>query len=252
MRTFVQALGATAALAVIAGATTAYGQAGAGPRNIETSFLWTQSEAEQKCPQVASEAGGRWTGDWRIAVPGRTSYCVVTDIAPERAARPARVRDVDAGPIWNQAGADDKCPRVAAAAQGRWTGQWRTVSPGGSSVCEVAETPRPDPRPDGARFIEAGPIWNQADAEEKCPVVAAAVRGRWAGQWVTTVQGEMSTCGIVDMPPPRPRPVDAGPIWSQADAEKKCPVAAFAVHGRWTGQWSTTRQGRMSVCEVVD
>lgn len=51
----------------------------------------------------------------------------------------------------------------------------------------------------------------------------------------------------------RRRPLHrGGPDLEQADAEEKCPVAAFALHGRWTGQWSTTRQGGMSVCEVVD
>jgi len=44
--------------------------------------------------------------------------------------------------------------------------------------------------------------------------------------------------------------VNAGPIWNQQDARVKCPVVAYAVDGRWTGQWRTTRQGRMSVCEI--
>ncbi|HQV04419.1 MULTISPECIES: mannan-binding lectin [unclassified Novosphingobium] len=53
-------------------------------------------------------------------------------------------------------------------------------------------------------------------------------------------------------PPPRVRLVNAGPIWNQADAQNKCPVAAYAVGGRWTGQWRTTQEGRMSVCEIAD
>lgn len=57
-------------------------------------------------------------------------------------------------------------------------------------------------------------------------------------------------------PPPQPRAqrtrnVNAGPIWSQQDAQAKCPVVAYAVSGRWTGQWSTVRQGQMSVCEIA-
>lgn len=225
-------------------------------RNIETRFIWTQSEAEERCPRVAAEAHGRWTGQWRISVPGQTSFCEVTDIVdPSHGALgpppgpPSVVQDVEAGPIWNQADAEDKCPRVAAAANGRWTGQWRTLSTGGTSVCQVAR-PQP-PSASDARRVEAGPIWNQDDAGKKCPVAAAAVHGRWTGQWVTTEQGRMSVCEVAG-PPPRPREVDAGPIWNQADAELKCPVAAFAVHGRWTGQWRTTREGRASVCQVID
>ncbi|GHB22545.1 hypothetical protein GCM10007094_08390 [Pseudovibrio japonicus] len=44
--------------------------------------------------------------------------------------------------------------------------------------------------------VEAGPIWNQLDAEEKCPQVAAEAGGTWNGQWTTTIPGEMSVCGV--------------------------------------------------------
>lgn len=44
--------------------------------------------------------------------------------------------------------------------------------------------------------------------------------------------------------------VNAGPIWNRSDAAMKCPVAAYAVGGRWTGEWRTTRPGQMSVCEI--
>ena len=57
--------------------------------------------------------------------------------------------------------------------------------------------PRPRPRPsNNKRDIKAGPIWNQQDAETKCPVVAASHGGQWTGQWRTTVQGRMSVCEI--------------------------------------------------------
>lgn len=46
------------------------------------------------------------------------------------------------------------------------------------------------------------------------------------------------------------RAVEAGPIWNQADANKKCPRIAAQNNGTWTGQWWTTVQGRMSVCEI--
>lgn len=162
-------------------------------RQIETSFIWSQTEAETKCREVADEARGRWTGQWRISEPGRTSICEVADILPprERSAPEPRRRDVEAGPIWNQADAEVKCPRIAAEARGRWTGQWRTTEVGRMSVCQIAEERR-------GRDVDAGPIWSQADAELKCPVAAYAVRGSWTGQWRTTVQGKMSVCEIVD------------------------------------------------------
>lgn len=51
--------------------------------------------------------------------------------------------------------------------------------------------------------IEAGPIWNQEDALERCPEVVRnwseehGREARWTGQWLTTVPGEMSVCGCV-------------------------------------------------------
>jgi hypothetical protein len=101
--------------------------------------------------------------------------------------------------------------------------------------------------------VEAGPIWNQADAEKKCPQVASANGGVWNGQWRTTVPGRMSVCEL-RLRPSKERsfvePVEAGPIWSQSDAEKKCPEIAKANGGVWNGQWRTTVPGRMSVCEL--
>ena len=101
--------------------------------------------------------------------------------------------------------------------------------------------------------VEAGPIWNQADAEKKCPEVAKANGGVWNGQWRTTVPGEMSVCEL-RLAHSRGNyfieAVEAGPIWSQADAEKKCPKVAKANGGVWNGQWRTTVPGEMSVCEL--
>jgi hypothetical protein len=44
------------------------------------------------------------------------------------------------------------------------------------------------------RDIEAGPIWNNDDAQTKCPNVCQQQGAQWTGQWVTTVQGKMSVC----------------------------------------------------------
>lgn len=49
--------------------------------------------------------------------------------------------------------------------------------------------------------FDAGPIWNQQDAEQKCPGVCAAVKSNpartwtWNGNWTTTIPGQMSVCG---------------------------------------------------------
>jgi len=46
------------------------------------------------------------------------------------------------------------------------------------------------------RAVEAGPIWNQADADKKCPEIARKNNATWTGEWWTTVQGQMSVCQI--------------------------------------------------------
>ncbi|MEM9926143.1 MAG: mannan-binding lectin [Cyanobacteria bacterium P01_D01_bin.50] len=104
-----------------------------------------------------------------------------------------------------------------------------------------------------AADVKAGPIWNNNDANTKCPVAAAAYDTDWNGQWVTTVSGEMSVCGTQLSSLPKiklPADVKAGPIWNNDDAKTKCPVAAYAAGGDWNGNWVTTVPGRMSVCGI--
>jgi hypothetical protein len=101
--------------------------------------------------------------------------------------------------------------------------------------------------------VEAGPIWSQSDARTKCPEVAKANGGVWNGQWRTTVPGRMSVCELSFPSSNRKyvvEPIEAGPIWNQSDAEKKCPNVAKTNGGAWTGQWRTTVPGSMSVCEI--
>lgn len=75
-----------------------------------------------------------------------------------------------------------------------------------------------------------GKIANNAAAQGgTCQKVCEKVK--WNGQWSTTVQGKMSVCGTPF------GNVDAGPIWNQADAEKKCPVVTKATfNGSWTNE----------------
>ncbi len=118
-----------------------------------------------------------------------------------------------------------------------------------AAACQTTAPPQ-------ARNFNAGPIWNQDDANAKCPIVAIAVAGHWNGQWVTTVPNEMSVCGIegaaaVSTPPAgEGRAFFAGPIWDNDDAQAKCAVVAAAVGGAWRGHWWTTKLGEMSACMI--
>lgn len=41
----------------------------------------------------------------------------------------------------------------------------------------------------------------------------------------------------------------AGPIWNGQDAQAKCPSVCARKKSMWNGQWRTTVQGQMSVCQ---
>lgn len=71
-------------------------------------------------------------------------------------------------------------------------------------------------------------IANNAAAQGgECQKVCDTVS--WNGQWTTTIEGKMSVCGTAY------GNFDAGPIWDQADAEKKCPaITKTTFAGSWT------------------
>lgn len=174
-------------------------------------------------------------------------------------------RTVEVGPIWNQADAERKCRAKAQELRGEWTGQWWTTVQGRMSVCEIrfGGWGRDDRGPgrggrDEVRDVEVGPIWNQRDAETKCRNKANELRGEWTGNW-STVRPGMSVCAIRmrggggyggGYNQGVTREIEVGPLWNQRDAETKCRNKAQELRGEWTGQWRTTVQGRMSVCEI--
>lgn len=57
--------------------------------------------------------------------------------------------------------------------------------------------------------IDAGPIWNNDDAQRKCPSVCGSYRN-WDGNWRTVETGRNSVCACYEPPYPmnfsRPRP----------------------------------------------
>jgi hypothetical protein len=104
--------------------------------------------------------------------------------------------------------------------------------------------------------IPVGPIWNNEDAQTKCPIACAAHLGKWDGQWTTVVPGEMSVCGcVLDVPAHAGTEftldVPAGPIWNGDDAKTKAPVVCASYGGTWNGQWNTIIEGSMVVVGCV-
>ena len=103
--------------------------------------------------------------------------------------------------------------------------------------------------------IPAGPIWDQKDAEEKAPRVAAAHQGKWTGEWNTVVPSQMSVVQVelnVENSGPNSFKTNvlAGPLWSNDEAQKLGPVIAASYGAKFTGQWRTIVEGKMSVIEI--
>ncbi len=116
--------------------------------------------------------------------------------------------DMKAGPIWDNDDAKAKC---AAACTLEWNGNWVTKIAGKMSICSGTNRAL-----DGKSYItgdatggiEAGPIWNNADAKAKCTTTLRNIK--WNGQWTTTTEGEMSVCGCKGgkLSPWRPNVID--------------------------------------------
>lgn len=212
MRTHPYVLSLAAALCV---APSVAGAEERLPRYVEASDAWDDSEAAEKCSAAAAD-NARWTGEWRVALPGQSIFCQVVDLPegyPTRQRGRARrvIEAVEVGRIWSQADAEEKCPRAAAALNGSWTSHWKSPMAGWMSDCDIAVDPEPPVRDE-----ETEPRVRHAESE------------------------------------PRVRDVEAGPIWSDGDAQIKRPVAAYAVGGEWTGQWRTVAPGKMSVCRIAE
>lgn len=162
------------------------------------------------------------------------------------AGREARAADscnveVKEGPVWNGTDANTRCP-AACHEKGfaAWAGPWWTTVPGQQSVCQCK---------DKLTTLEAGPIWNNEDANTKCPATCHEKGfASWTGMWWTTVWGQMSVCTCKN----KRTAVEAGPVWGDSDAALKCPATCSASNGFWTGGWWTTVWGRMSVCECAN
>lgn len=179
--------------------------------------------------------------------------------APPPAPPVATVVDVEVGPLFNQADADKKCPG-ACKPPATWDRTWHTTKPNKMSVCGCA-TPAASTTPPPApvmvkgkvRDVEAGPLFDQAEAAEKCPKVCTPP-AKWNGGWRTTKPTVMSVCACEDPPVPAPavviRSVDTGPIRSASDAKKKC-AKACAAPLRWSGEWRA--QGRRAAtCDCIE
>lgn len=77
-----------------------------------------------------------------IPTPGGTGELVLP-FGHHKHQNAAAGNEIEAGPIWNDGDANQKCPNVCRKASQSWTGQWRTTQEGSMSVCSCSNSAQP-------------------------------------------------------------------------------------------------------------
>lgn len=96
--------------------------------------------------------------------------------------------------------------------------------------------------------IEAGPIANAQEAQQKCPRLAQQNNGSWTTKWWSIASGNMAVCEI-DV---RKNEYNAGGfIANQQQANQRCPGIAAKHGGKWSGGWRVTVPNVMATCKLT-
>ena len=257
--------------------------------NIKTGTIWNKLHASKICTQLATKNNGIWKGKWnqspascQIEVPvtsGPVAFtpkpATPTTPTPATSSPTYKMMNIIAGNIWSKAHADNRCKALAKTNKGTWTGTY--VSRGKSSTCQirvavsapVVVISKPTtPTWRGGKNVtrmSAGTLNNQWNATQKCQAIATRTGGTWTGNWTKSTPGVQGTCAIrlkkvvtaTPLTPSAPRPtgtvrtVNAGPIWDQSAANRKCPIIANNIRGTWTGVWNKINYStHASTCQV--
>jgi len=104
--------------------------------------------------------------------------------------------NIPAGPIWSNDEAQQLGPKIAAAHQGKFTGQWSTVVESQMSVVEVELQVANTGNNEYKTNVLAGPLWSNDEAQKLGPAIAASYGAEFTGQWSTIVEGVMSVIEI--------------------------------------------------------
>jgi hypothetical protein len=105
--------------------------------------------------------------------------------------------NIPAGPLFSNDEAQKLGPRIAAAHQGRFTGQWTTVVQGLMSVVEVELPVEHVGSNEFKTNVLAGPLFSNEEAQAIGPNIAASYGAQFTGEWTTITPGVMSVIGIV-------------------------------------------------------
>ena len=114
--------------------------------------------------------------------------------------------------------------------------------------------------PDGTRRVLTGvPVWQMTDANRANAVAKEKLLGAKSLNDVRSLVKEAVEAGGGGQQP-EAFPVEAGPLWNNAHATEHCPEVlrewnaarpAGTPEARWTGDWTTTVPGTMSVCTFM-
>ena len=104
--------------------------------------------------------------------------------------------NIPAGPLWSNDEAQAIGPKIAAAHQGKFTGQWNTVVDSEMSVVEVELSTENTGKNKYKTNVLAGPLWSNDEAQKLGPSIAASYGATFTGQWNTIVEGVMSVIEI--------------------------------------------------------
>jgi len=104
--------------------------------------------------------------------------------------------NLPAGPLWNQKDAENKAPKIAAAHQGKWTGEWQTVAMSEMSVVEVELHIEHTGTHDFITYVPAGLLESEEEAQKIGPAIATSYGAKFTGKWKTIVGGLMSIIEI--------------------------------------------------------
>ena len=237
--------------------------------NIDAGFLRNQVQAGQRCNELAKANNGRWTGNWSERTADKPSYCQVEVLIRPEPNPTHKMLNVDAGRIWSQEHANQRCNALAKINKGQWTGKFSTVNHKSSCEVKVALVP-PKPKPTHKMVnIDAGRIWSKQHADHRCKALAKNNKGQWTGKYAT--KNNRSSCQIkvaikqaapapVVKPQPVPQPtrrinrrtrmVSAGRLNEQRRANRRCKRIAEEANGTWTGQWRKSNDQQEGACEI--
>lgn len=104
--------------------------------------------------------------------------------------------NIPAGPLWSNEEAQELGPKIAAAHQGKFTGQWTTVIPSKMSVVEVELPAKPTGKNEFKTNVLAGPLFSNDEAQKVGKNIAESYGAEFTGQWNTITEGVMSVIEI--------------------------------------------------------